>query len=187
MVNVIHKFIHEYDFPYHDYLKIYKEELISNYLRQKEFDKSITDLQLPMSHPLNIFLPSKLNKIVKKNYWTGKPLTNYGFRIYIQNNINNTSFYHNHINEYQTSSISGVFYTDPPKDGGEISFLVNPDNHPDSPKEIIIKPKQNKLYLFPYWIFHKPLPQKDEEYRICFNWVHGSPTRPIHKLETITW
>ena len=126
----------------------------------------------------------RLNKIIKKNYWTDKPIANLGLRAYVQNNKENSSFYHNH---KTPGSISGIFYLDPPQEGGEISFLINPDQDIPHLKEIIFKPKKNKLYLFPYWMYHKPLPQKDEDYRICFNWVHGSPTRPIHKFTKSQW
>jgi len=184
MVNEIQTYIHEYDFPYHDYLKSYKEDLINHYFYLKKENKNITDFDLPLFHPITTFLIPKLNKIIKKNYWTDKPIANLGLRAYVQNNKENSSFYHNH---KTPGSISGIFYLDPPQEGGEISFLINPDQDIPHLKEIIFKPKKNKLYLFPYWMYHKPLPQKDEDYRICFNWVHGSPTRPIHKFTKSQW
>ena len=183
MVNIIHDYIHEYDFPYHDHLKKHKEEILHNYFTQKEQNKFLTDFNLPNEHSLTSLLIPKLNKLVKKHYWTKKPLLNTGLRVYVQNNKDSKSFYHNHPD---SCTITGVFYLDPPLEGGEILFLLNPDrDHPH--KEILVKPQKNKIYLFPSWLYHKPVPQKDINYRICFNWNYGSNIIPIHKLTSIQW
>jgi hypothetical protein len=179
MVNIINDYIHEYDFPYHDSLKPYKEELVNYYNSLKKENKNLADCPLSHTHPLHALLSPKLNKLIKKNYWVNPPLIDYGFTLYIQNHIQSTSFYHNHLSP---SSISGVFYLDPPQEGGEIIFSINPGS-----EEIIIKPKKNKLYLFPYWLNHTPLPQKDEKYRVCFNWIYGSSIRPVHKMTLSQW
>lgn len=184
MTNLLSPFVHEYDFPYHNILKQYKEEILNQYFFLIKNQKgNLTDFPLPFTHPLTTFLNPLLNKIVTDNFIIEKPIANHGFRIYIQNNQDFSSFYHSH---KTTSSISGVFYLDPPKEGGEITFLISPDNPPNQ-RELIIKPKKDKVYFFPYWIFHKPLPQKDEEHRICFNWLYGSSIRPIHKSTLIPW
>ena len=183
MVNIIHDYIHEYDFPYHDILKLWKEDLLNFYLHEKKDNPSLTDLYIPPDYPLVNLIEPKLNQIVEDNYLIGKPLINPSLRIYVQNNVQHTSFYHHHLTP---STISGVFYIDPPKEGGEISFLLKFDNE-NKPKELILKPEKNKLYLFPYWLYHKPQPQKDKEYRICFNWMYGSPIRPFHKITGISW
>ena len=185
MFKEVHPYIHEYDFPVHEKLVPYKEEILGNYIQRKEKNPNLSDLHLPKSHPLTTLLEPKLNRLVKKNYWINKPSSNYGFRTYIQNNELYTSYYHNH--HKLTSSITGVFYLDPPKEGGELSFLINPDPALGSPKEILIKPIKNKLYLFPYWLYHKPLPQKDENYRVCFNWAYGSHKRPVSKITSVMW
>lgn len=183
MVNIIHPYVHEYDFPYHDILKQYKNEILNEYFIRKKINPRLTDLSLPINHSLVSFLTPSLNKIVNDNFIIEKSKMNFGFRAYVQNNTLSTSFYHMH---KTTSSLSGVFYLDPPKEGGEISFLVEPDGPPNQ-KEIIIKPKKDKVYFFPYWLFHKPLPQNDEEYRICFNWMYGSSMRPIYKQSLSPW
>ena len=187
MVNILNPCVHEYDFPYHDTLKQYKNEILNQYFIEKKTHPNLTDLNLPINHPLISLLIPSLNKIVNDNFIVEKPLMNFGLRVYVQNQNLSTSFYHMH---KTASSLSGVFYLDPPKEGGEITFLIEPDANilsKSSQKELIIKPKKDKLYFFPYWLFHKPLPQKDEEYRICFNWLYGSPIRPIHKLSLTSW
>ena len=185
MVNKLNDYIHEYDFPYHDFLKNYKNELLAKYFSLISNKKSLTDFFIPIDHPLNIYIQPKLNELIQKNYWVDTPTANLSLRTYIQNNKNNQSFYHNHP---FASSISGVFYVDPPQKGGELSFIVDPNKDPNSSEgKIIIKPQKNKLYLFPYWLYHKPCPQEDEDYRICFNFMYGSPSKPIHKMSAIQW
>ena len=184
MVNIIHPFIHEYDFPYHNYLKEYKTEIINNYFSIKKKYPNVTDYPISLNHPLSILLEPKLNTLIKENYYINEPLSKFGFRTYIQNNQNFTSVYHNHLSP---SSISATFYLDPPKDGGEIKFLVGFDEKENQSQEIFIKPKSDKVYVFPYWLFHSPTPQKDEEYRICFNWGYSSPQRPVHKMTLLPW
>ena len=159
MVNTIHPFIHEYDFPYHSHLKEYKTEILNNFFSWKKEKPSITDFPLPLNHPLVTLLEPKLTTLIKDNYYVDKPLSNFGFRAYIQNNQNFTSFYHNHLSP---SSISAVFYLDPPKEGGEIKFLLGFDEE-NKPQELYLKPKKDKVYIFPYWLYHSPLPQTDEE------------------------
>ena len=138
-MNIIHDYIHEYDFPYHNYLKKYKESLVDIYLTYKNNNPLLTDLQLSNNEEIPTFLLPKIKKIIKKSYWIDKPIIDYGLRIYVQNDKSNTSFYHNHM---LASSLSAVFYLDPPREGGELLFLTGfTNNNNNKPKEIIIKPK----------------------------------------------
>ena len=96
--------------------------------------------------------------------------------IYAQNNIHYKSKWHNH---YSTSTINAVFYIDPPKDGGELCI-----SYPPAPGNVVmVKPEVNKIYVFPYWLYHKPMPQKDSDWRISVNLEYHCRTRPIVKGE----
>jgi hypothetical protein len=180
---LINDWLHEYDFPYEDFLIKYRDSLISNYfIRRKKQEitnnESLTDIAIEKE--ISDFLVPKIDKIVQDNYWVGDCLINLGLRVYIQDNFNYTSFYHKHVAD--PGSLVGVFYLDPPENGGELSFKLNIDGEP-----WILKPKSNKLYLFPNWIDHTPLPQKDNKPRICFNYAYGGNIRPIHKITGKQW
>ena len=97
--------------------------------------------------------------------------------IYVQNNIHYKSEWHNHD---RTSTINAVFYIDPPKDGGELCISYPPVLG----NVVMVKPEVNKIYIFPYWLYHKPMPQKDSHWRISVNLEYHCSPRPIIKGET---
>ena len=79
--------------------------------------------------------------------------------IYCQNNEHFASALHMHIN---TSTINAVTYWNVPKDGGALELLIKDE-------KVHLVPEQNKIYFFPYWVMHRPLPQNDSSWRICIN------------------
>lgn len=190
MVEILHPYVHEYDFPFHDYLKSYKDSLIKEYYRRKQGDTKNNDFPL-FNHPINNLLVPKLNKIVEENYWVDKTQVNSSLNLYVQNKNTTDFFFHNHAGTM--SSMVGVFYVDIPQDGGELTFLLNPpplnfkSSTDNRQKTFTLKPLKDKLYLFPYWIYHSPTPQTSDTHRLCFNWSHGSNIRPTHKATGIIW
>ena len=177
MVRDIVDFIHEYDFPYHDYLLTYKEDILTHYFHYKSQDSTLTDF-VYKNKDLSSFLFPKLNKIVEDNYWGDKHITNNPLRIYIQDNSTPHPLNFQH-HAYGISSLVGVFYLDLPKNGGDLQFL-NVENE----SIFTLKLQKNKLYTFPSWLPHKPIPQEDNTPRVCFNWHYACNTRLIHKINT---
>lgn len=184
MVKLLNDYVHQYDLNYVDILDPIKEEILQtyyNYKRQNNEHK--TDFLFDMESKGFKEVNFKLNKLIEKNYFVGEKLHPGGIAVYIQDNKNNTSILHNHISEMST--IGGVFYLNIPQKGGEILFRDLENNQWGD--ELIIKPELNKVYVFPYWLPHAPLPQQDETPRICFNWRYGTTQRPIHKYYLIKW
>jgi hypothetical protein len=82
-------------------------------------------------------------------------------------------------------TICGVMYLDLPRIGGEIEFIEYPDRGENNP--IKIKPQEDKIYLFPSWLYHRPLPHISPITRICINFGYVSNSRPILKNYGIRW
>lgn len=102
--------------------------------------------------------------------------------LYIQDNKNFTSQFHNHVHK---GTISTTFYIDPPEGGGEFEYIGRIlDNNLEVKTE---KPEKNILYMFPGWLYHRPTPQQDEKTRICINVDYNSRKRPILKELDLMW
>lgn len=180
MLTQLHTYLHEYDFLYHDYISSnFKKEILDSYYQNLSLKTGSLDFPFA-NDKLNNFILPKLNKIVQNHYWVGDKLYESPLRIYIQNNKESISRYHNHSGGM--CALSGVFYLDPPKEGGEILFLFELDEQPFK-----LKPQKDKLYLFPMWVYHTPTKQQDPEPRICFNWNYASNIRPIDKAYGTQW
>lgn len=183
MVNIITPLIHSTDLDYTSILGNLKNVIIDEYLQLKKEKNDLTSMPLDSSKVELIKLNLKLNRIIEENYFVGPKIGENVFNVYIQNNKNNTVQLHDHLNSMGV--INAVFYLNIPKQGGEIMF-----RHLENSKwgkETIIKPEVNKVYLFPYWLPHTPLPQQDEIPRVCINWCYGSTQRPIHKFYKYSW
>ena len=74
------------------------------------------------------------------------------------------------------TELNTVFYLDAPKEGGELQML-NVDPAINKFKEELIKVENNKLYIMPFWWYHRPLPQEDSKERLCFNIQYNSKDR----------
>ena len=116
-------------------------------------------------------------KIVNEEFTVSEKLNPIQTRIYVQNNEQYNSVWHNHAN---TSSINAVYYIDPPSKSGGLQFSL-------AGKEFTIQPEKNKLYIFPYWMDHRPLPQEDKEWRISVNIEYMCLQRPIYKKLDVLW
>jgi hypothetical protein len=101
----------------------------------------------------------------------GKGFTPVRAWIYCQNDEHFASERHTHIS---TSTINAVTYIDIPEKGGalELDIMGN---------VVELYPDPNKIYFFPYWVVHRPLPQKDKRWRICINLEFYDNNRALRK------
>lgn len=153
------------DFPINDLLLPYKEKLIQEYYQALEkSDGRGYSKKVQIQPVLDIIKPLWIEAI---NYhFKPLPLSHPEFKVwlYAQNNKNNRSVWHNH----PESELNTVFYLDIPEEGGELQML-NVDPSINKFKEQKVKVENNKLYIMPFWWYHRPLPQKDSKERLCFN------------------
>ena len=96
--------------------------------------------------------------------------------VYCQTDKIFVSEYHNHIN---SSTINAVTYIDLPQEGGELEVECCGLH--------TIKVYENYLYLFPGWMIHRPLPQKDTSWRICVNLEYVSNDSAYCKSTKTKW
>jgi hypothetical protein len=77
-----------------------------------------------------------------------------------------------------------IKYIDPPGpgEGGEIIF-----NGIVFKNTFKLTPQPGKIYIFPSWLYHTPLPQTTLTNRISLNWGYLSRLRPIHKITKQLW
>lgn len=189
MVTQIHPYILESDFNIPSILKDNVPSLIEGYKsnQEKYYSEERKGYDTPIfNNEISNPIISQITEIILKEF-----ITDYNFimdtgallgslRLYIQDNKFYKSEYHNHISS--PGNICSVFYLNIPKEGGELSFSSSKFK-----EEIIIKPRENKIYFFPKWLDHKPLPQEDPTPRLCFNWDYPGNTRPIVKYTKANW
>jgi hypothetical protein len=178
------EYLHEYDFPYNDYLLNNLDYIKDTFYTQIEANhqKFRANAEIDFHHPLSQFLITKLINIVTENYYVSPPFVPVPLSTYIQTKEENFPFSHNHHSSGQ--GITGVFYVNVPNigEGGEIKFHLNSYEN-----TYILRPQINKLYLFPSWLYHEPLPQTSPTTRISLNWAYNSGTYPIHKISADKW
>ena len=125
----------------------------------------------------NSIISEAFSKIVHENFEVSKLLKPIKTWIYAQTDRYWSSVWHNHVN---TSSINAVYYIDPPKRGGGLNLRLYGTEH-------IIHPEPNIIYIFPYWLEHRPLPQEDSAWRISVNIEYMCSQRPVIKETSIIW
>lgn len=183
-----HDYIFEYDFPISDLVKDHKQAMIDKFYddkiannrgkgyntgyENKEFDREIGAL---FARAVNDNFVINPDRVVESNGFVGtmvynefKPIKAW---LYCQNNEHFASKAHTHIN---TSTINAVTYIDIPSDGGALELDIMHET-------LQLKPDPDKIYFFPYWVVHKPLPQKDKQWRICINLEFFDECRPLRK------
>ena len=175
----------EFDFNYTNIVAEYEDEIIEQYLHAKKDNPQLNDLSIPEEHPLRDMLVPQVEAIIEENFFVGKKVSNMKMRlgVYIQNNEMGTYALHDH--SHTEGNIAAIFYYNLPKEGGEFYYsYLGGEGHGFSNK---IKTEENKLYLMPMWLPHKPCPQKDTKYRMCFSYAYPSNERPIHKITKLRW
>tara|TARA_R110000796_G_scaffold237855_1_gene358041 strand:+ start:364 stop:906 length:543 start_codon:yes stop_codon:yes gene_type:complete len=173
------KYLHAYYFPYHDYLKEFKDEITNEYYTQSQTDDKHVDIKIK-NKELEGFIQEKFNEIAE-SYYVLTPSTHEGnVQAYVQNNQRNVSVWHNHI--HNIGALSAITYIDPPQQGGQIEFFYN------EPSDIMrLQPAPNWVYFFPQWVYHRPISQKDDLDRVCLLWVHKSNKRPVNIITGDLW
>ena len=182
LINQLDNLILECDFPISNiiskYLPIIQNEFEEfwDLPNKKGYDMGIKDREVT-SHIIY-----RISNIIESVFDVRKVQDHIpSVRVYIQTNTQYGSVLHNH--SHNIGNICSIFYVNIPKNGGEILFK----NSKLQGGEYILKPKKDKLYLFPIWLDHKPLPQLDELHRISFNWNYPGYTRPIVKRSGEIW
>lgn len=176
----ISSFIHSYDFEISEYIKPHLKDIITQYKNNISNSSTQGYANIPVfNDEVNETLTNKFLEIAKANYELSPSLDNIGKRAgyYIQNSNQGSNDFHNHLD----STLTFVTYLALPKEGGEIQFTHPPMGN------ITLKPELNRLYIFPGWMYHRPLPQKDFEWRISVNWGYICKERPIHKFTRSLW
>lgn len=174
-----HRYIHEYDFPIKEHFLPYIDDI------KKQWEEKFDEDRIEGQKTYNVIYENpKLQKLVEDkflqiiyNYYVTEPsFYPIELNLYIQNQ-NSYSYYHNHL---KNASLTATFYLALPEKGGELSFLIG-DQY------INLKPQLDKIYVFPGWLYHAPLPQEDNMDRICFNLEYFSLQKPLHKNTHEIW
>ena len=164
------------------YQSLQCKKRVWNYFQSQNSNDGYFDVVLKNT-PLNSYFNSKIRKTIHSIFEVDETNIDIDYNLYTQNN-NQTQFrYHNHI--HTQASICGVFYTKIPKVGGEFQVIHSPFFPYERP--LTFKPKINKIYFFPSWLYHSPSPQKDKETRICINITYTTHSRPIVKGDGVIW
>jgi hypothetical protein len=183
---LITPYIHQYNSSIYNILlknKLFFENYYDNNIQK--YPKNVSNVMLSNEEkdPYNL-INNEFLKIIKKYYEVTPLEGNSLIGIYKQSNqsqFNHSDTIHNHID---STTITGVMYIDPPgpNEGGEIEFYG-----------IVFKntfkliPQPGKIYMFPSWLYHTPLPQTSPITRISLNWGYRSRLRPLHKITKQLW
>ena len=192
-IKQIDNYIIECDFPVREFIEPRAQYMIEEFIPDYEIDQSERNgYNRPYEHyPFRLRLAEKFvetarmvfSNVTDDIYEEDGYLTTKYRRItpytYIQNNIHNGPDWHHHI---RTSTINAVMYYDIPKVGGEIEFFT--EWYHDYVK---FTPQENKIYFFPYYLYHHPCPQEDEHWRINVNLEILQLERPLIRDTNIMW
>ena len=173
------------DFEEGDLLIPYIDEVVSHYFTKIDYSKGFNVKYL---NPLirGTIIP-RIHEIVETNFDTEVIDNPYGFYLYVQNNQHYKSVFHNHrLCKPGTtdSSITTTFYLQLPKQGGGFEICTTPGNMEHN-KQFDLQ--ESTLYIFPSWLYHRPMPQQDSEYRICFNYDVMTTNRPKFIPGNVVW
>ena len=175
----IHPFIHEYDFPFDAEFTEHRDEIIRQFNEKIDSSNKNNRQNYTVIYD-NIELQNKVqarfDKIINENYAVSPRIRPTTLNIYLQNNEHSANLWHDHV---LTSTINGVIYFNLPKSGGGFEFNYQGDISQ-------LMPQEGKIYLFPYWLLHRPLPQEDEDYRFCINLEYLCQARPMHNIQ-VPW
>lgn len=122
-------------------------------------------------------IKNKFLKVIEDKFRVSNQLSEIKTWIYVQNNQYYNSVWHNHVT---TSTINAVYYINPPEVGGELELTMNAQSYK-------FKPQINYLYLFPYWMEHRPVVQESPDWRISVNIEYLCEQRAIVKETGILW
>ena len=173
-LKILFPLIFECDFPQSILFKEYRDDIIINYAQNigSQLQNKGSNNVLYENEEIFSILEKQYLDIISY-YFEVPPLKkNLELWTYIQTRSNSINKFHNH---HLKSDISTTCYLGIPKEGGELRFYIEG-------KTLSIKPKLNKLYIFPSWLYHQPTPHKDNIVRICINVDFLFGTRPKVKI-----
>lgn len=175
-------FFHEYDFPVSKVLEKYKSELIETF-KNTSLPKDVHNVVIENPKIYEYLVPN-FYKLIQYWYNVPPPIGYVNIALYVQNSVKSTNIFHSHIDKgVNTTSLTATFYLHDLKEneGGEIQIAIPPD------PPLTIPTQKDKIYLFPNWLLHRPLPQTSKKMRICFNWGYISDKKFIHRLSGDAW
>jgi len=155
------------DFPVRDKLLPFKERLVNGYYEAWANDKDGGrgySRELFNDEIKRIVEPLWMEALNYHFHPLPKPADKFRMFVYIQNHRTNRAVWHNH----PEAELNAVFYLDAPKKGGELELLTVEPSGAIFEKQKL-KVEDNKLYIMPFWTYHRPLPQEDTLDRVCFN------------------
>lgn len=179
------------DFPSRDILYPYKDEMVECYFKNSPNGKGNC-----------VYTNEVIEKdIIPRIYETVASafmmkVEKISSHIYVQNNEKKITTFHHHmagLSDKLDSSLTAALYLDSPKVGGEFQLMpryLTPEyfeDYEDNLKEHTFDVEDNKLYFFPSWWMHRPLPQEDETYRVCITFDIYSFDRPMFLLDNTVW
>ena len=170
------------EFPVEDFSKDHKADMIGKFVQDK-FETPHGNLSGYNTEYDNELFRNKVEisfrQLVHDTFVVGEQLRGVKTWIYCQNDKFFNSVWHSHID---TSTVNAVFYIDPPEaeEGGglELRFLE---------QSIKVPVQKNMIYMFPYWMDHRPLPQTSPAWRISVNVEYMTNTRPVVKESGVIW
>ena len=97
---------------------------------------------------------------------------------YVQNKETSSNVWHNH---KRTTTINAVWYPKIPDPTGTLAIREG-----EAVDEIQVK--EGFIYFFPYWLDHKPMPQKNsDDWRVSINLELLTVTRPLYPPTQTLW
>ena len=160
-LNVLNPLIFECDFPKLNLLQEYRDDIIINYAEKINPQiQKIPAYSVLYTNPNIIHqLQEEYNKIITHHFNVSPLKKEIELYTYVQTNNRGINRVHNH---FFKATISTTLYLGIPKIGGELVFFIQGE-------KFYVKPKPNKLYIFPSWLYHQSTPHKDNITRICIN------------------
>lgn len=183
MVDLVHPYLHAFDFPYHDELLEKAESL------KKDWDERIDNTPTEgynlsiMDEEFRQYLEGKIVPIVALEYGLRVPDSPQApCWMYIQDDKDFASVWHRHCYTQMMCGLVCSTYLNPPSEGGKFEFIGDDPNN-----SIRLTPEKDKLYVFPNWLLHRPLPQKDSTTRFCLTYQYVYDRRISHPKTDILW
>lgn len=173
------------DFPYSSYIKQHEQLLIDHFISNhgiwRSNQTSDTGYNISCDDLKELdFVKDRFKEVIFDNFSGINANYTIDCSIYIQNKQNFSSVWHSHT---QTSTIVATTYINVPDIGGELICKIKEEPY-------ALKLEEDKIYMFPYWLQHKPSPQHDEHddlWRICLNLQFQCDNRVMVKETGIMW
>ena len=176
-MNLFNNYIMSVPFEVDEINQAYKGDMIKKFIHDK-IENNSKGYNTSFDDPVYTnTIKNKFLKVIKDKFWVSDLLGEFKTWIYVQNNQYYSSVWHNHVT---SSTINAVYYINPPETGGELELMMNAQVYK-------FKPRINYLYLFPYWMEHRPAVQESSDWRISVNIEYLCVQRAVVKKTGILW